>query len=74
MNKGKIIEKIHELIPLAPEDWAKQISEIMGCSESSVYAYVRGDRGSRTGNHKTVLRHLKSLADKEQRELKKLLA
>lgn len=74
MNKDKIIDKIQELIPLAPEDWVKQIADLMGCSEGSVYAYVRGDRGSRTGNHKTVLLHLKTLVDKEQKKIKKLLS
>jgi predicted transcriptional regulator len=74
MNKAKIIEKIKELIEEAPEDWAKQIAKLMNCSEESVYAYARGDRGSRTGNHKTVLEHLKTLVDQENRRLKKLLA
>lgn len=74
MNKAQIIEKIKELIPDAPGDWAEQIAEKMGKSTESVYAYARGDRGSRTGFHKEVLRHLKVLVANETKEIKKLLS
>jgi hypothetical protein len=66
-------QKIKELIQLAPANWAKTISQKMGKSEDSVYAYVRGTRGLKKGYHKEVLRLLKIMVEKEQAETKKLI-
>ena len=69
----KILEKIQELVPQAPDDWAVRISEIMGKSRESIYAYARGDKGVRKGYPREVLRHLIDIIDEETRKTEKLL-
>ena len=68
-----VISKIAELIPMAPNFWAKALAALMKKSEDSVYAYVRGDRGIRKGYHKDVLRLLKKMTEDETERTNKLL-
>lgn len=74
MKKDIITEKIKELIPKAPPDWADTIAAKMEKSTDSIYAYARGDRGTRAGFHKEVLRILKELVAEENERTEKLLA
>lgn len=71
--KNEIIKKISELIPLVPDTWADTIAARMGKSTQSVYAYARGDRGTRKGYHKDVLRFLYEIIENEKRETQKLI-
>lgn len=74
MKTEEIIEKIKELTPQAPPDWADKIATQMVKSVDSVYAYARGDRGIRRGYHKEVLRILKELVAEENERTKELLS
>ncbi len=70
---NEILQKISELIPKAPCYWVDVIAEKMGKSKKSVYAYCIGSRGIRKGQHKEVLRLLKTLVAKESETDKILL-
>ena len=74
MKKELITEKIKELIPQAPPDWADTIAAMMDKSTDSIYAYARGNRGIRAGYHKEVLRILKELVAEENKRTKDLLS
>ncbi|OFX52412.1 MAG: hypothetical protein A2066_21695 [Bacteroidetes bacterium GWB2_41_8] len=74
MKMNEIIERIKELIPQAPPDWADTIAAKMGKSSGAVYAYARGDRGIRKGYHKEVLAQLKELVAEENERTKELLS
>ena len=69
-----IIQKISELIPEAPHDWAKIIAKKMGKTEVSIYAYARGERGLRRGYPLQLLKHLNKLIAERNQEIEKITA
>ena len=73
-NTQQVVRKISELKEQVPSDWAERISEKMGKSPESVWAYARGERGVRKGCHLQVLRYLTAIHKEHMREIQKLTA
>ena len=69
-----VIDRIRELLPDAPSYWVDLVAKKMRRTTDSVYAYVRGDRGIKKGQHKEVLRLLKGIVDKTLKEDEDLLS
>lgn len=69
-----VIDKIQELIPQAPSDWADTIAGLMGKSVSSVRQYATGIKGIRSDKPLLVLEHLKNIVAERQKQIKKLTA
>ena len=66
-----VIEKIQELIPLAPSDWAEKVAILMGKSVSSVRQYATGAKGIRKDSPLIVYRYLKAIVAEREKEIKK---
>ena len=56
-----IIEKMKEIIPNLPQDWASRVGEKLGVTADLVRSYARGDRGVR--NKKMSLEILKAMKE-----------
>jgi hypothetical protein len=69
----EILIKIKELRQIAPLLWVDEIALKMGKSTSSIYAYCRGDRGTKIGAHKTVYILLKEIIERENEKTLKLI-
>ncbi len=72
-QNARILEKIEELIPVSPSNWADLVAGMMGKSVSSVRCYARGTKGLRKGRHIEVLKHLNAIAEKQKNEIEKEL-
>jgi len=71
--QNKVIEKIKELIPQAPSNWAATIGEQMGKTPDSVYKYARGHRGRRLGYTAEVLIQLQKIVETENERIENLI-
>ena len=69
-----VIDKIQELIPLAPSDWAEIIAAKIGKSVNSVREYARGSKGLRTDGPLLVLENMKILVAERENKIKKITA
>lgn len=67
-----IIEKIQEIVPTLPPDWAEIISQRMGVSREVVWAYANGRRGKRNYRKlQDILRQMKTLQQEIKKEIEK---
>lgn len=72
--KDLVTKRIQELIKQAPALWVDEVAERMNKSVVTIYAYARGERGTKNGQHKEVLRILKEIVAREQKEIQKLIS
>ena len=67
-----VIEKMQEIIPELPGDWADTIGERMGIRREVVWAYANGRRGKRDKQKVLeLLRQMKTLKAEFEKEIEK---
>lgn len=69
-----VIREISRLRKSVPAYWLDVVAEKMGKSVSAIRAYSNGTRGIKEGSHIQVLRILKEIIEKKNREIKCILS
>lgn len=62
-------EKIKEIIPTLPSNWADMVASKMGIRREQVWALANGSRGKRNRKVIELLKHLKALQHEFMEEI-----